>query len=495
MYFAPPNHNFGFKELNYKSQINMAHKFGIEDLRFAFPSLYMDLADLAKARNIEPAKLQKGLGLLEMSVCDVNDDVITMSADALLDIVQANEIKANELGRIYVGTESSIDGSKPIASYLLGILTQYYVSQGFPENCLRHVDVVDMTFACIGAVDAMHNSLAWLYTEPEMKAIVIAADIANYDLASSGEYTQGAGASAILLSKNPSIMEIEPKIGVAAACAHDFFKPLRLFTKNEFVQQDAQSEEQDNIIAIHKETPIFDGPLSNKTYQDRITEAFQHFNQKSNSSEDIDQYDAYIFHLPYAFHGRRIFDQLFLADLSRKEKLEAFYQSLNTSQPDKTSMNSDEYKQAKRAFNKAIVKSEAYTKLVNNKIERSERLSSKVGNVYTASIFLALISQLHYANEDNLSMDKMLFFAYGSGSKSKVFSGTLGANWKVKVSTWNIEKQLATRERIDFDTYVKIRLHQLDEAVSARKNNVNMDHSGILETNRYSRNYVLNNSK
>ncbi len=470
----------------------MARSFGIEDIRFAFPSLYMDLADLARARNIEPAKLQKGLGLLEMSVCDVHEDVITLSSEALLDIVRSNNIKPEELGRIYVGTESSIDGSKPIASYLLGILTQYFMSQGEAENCLRHVDVVDMTFACIGAVDAMHNSLAWLNTEPEMKAIVIAADIANYDLASSGEYTQGAGAAAILLEQNPSIMSIEPKVGVAAACVHDFFKPLRLFSHSDFNQLNgSENGAVDQIVTIHKETPVFDGPLSNKTYQNRISEAYQHYHQKTNTAADIEQYDGYIFHLPYAFHGRRIFDQLFLDDLKQKSTLDAFYAQLPVEQPDPNSLSKDELKQARRAFAKAIVKSEAYTTLVRDKIERSERLSSLVGNVYTASIFLALISQLHYTHQDEQELEKLLFFAYGSGSKSKVFSGSLQENWKTKVQSWNVEQQLQERERIDFDTYVKIRLHQLDQSVSNRKNPVYLEHSGILDTNRYSRNYTL----
>jgi hydroxymethylglutaryl-CoA synthase len=113
----------------------MSQSFGVEDIRFAFPSLYMDLSDLAIARSIEPAKLQKGLGLYEMGVCDTEEDVVTLAADALIDIIKSNNLTPEEIGRIYVGTESSIDGSKPIASYLLGILTQYFTEKGQLENC------------------------------------------------------------------------------------------------------------------------------------------------------------------------------------------------------------------------------------------------------------------------------------------------------------------------------------------------------------------------
>jgi len=468
----------------------MSHTVGIDDVRFAFPSLYMELSDLAVARNIEPAKLTKGLGLEQMSVCDVDEDVITLSAKAMIDIVKANDLKPEELGRIYVGTESSIDGSKPIASYLLGILTQYYTQQGKESNVLRNVDVVDMTFACIGAVDAMHNSLAYLLTEPEKKAIVIAADIANYDLASSGEYTQGAGAAAVLLSVDPQLMSISPKVGVAAACVHDFFKPLRVHSSSE-IGKGGQLDYQEEILTVHRETPIFDGPLSNYTYKCRIEEALANYGAKKGIKIDLDHYDAFIFHLPYAFHGRRIIDKIFLADLASKGKLDGFYANLPVEKPSKSELSADDFKSANRVWKKSIVKSGPYTEMVSQKIEKSERLSSRTGNVYTASIFLALISDLYYSFTNKIARDKVLFFAYGSGSKSKVFAGDLTPGWEKVVAKWNVDEQLSAREKVDFETYVEIRLHRLHSPVLAKRSGVSMCASGITETNRYERTYVL----
>ena len=76
---------------------------------------------------------------------------------------------------------------------------------------LRNCDVVDLTFACIGAVDAMHNTLDWVARgseEQDRIGIVVFADNAKYDLGSSGEYTQGAGGGAILIRHNPRLIEI-----------------------------------------------------------------------------------------------------------------------------------------------------------------------------------------------------------------------------------------------------------------------------------------------
>ena len=49
---------------------------------------------------------------------------------------------------------------------------------------------------------------------PEKKAIVIASDLAKYELESSGEYTQGAGSVAMLITSNPRIIAFKNTIGI-----------------------------------------------------------------------------------------------------------------------------------------------------------------------------------------------------------------------------------------------------------------------------------------
>jgi hydroxymethylglutaryl-CoA synthase len=69
--------------------------------------------------------------------------------------------------------------------------------------------VVDLTFACIGAVDALQNSLDWVRMGEDRMAIVIGSDVAKYELASTGEYTQGAGAIALLVKENPRLLAFD----------------------------------------------------------------------------------------------------------------------------------------------------------------------------------------------------------------------------------------------------------------------------------------------
>jgi hydroxymethylglutaryl-CoA synthase len=110
-------------------------------------------------------------------------------------------------------------------------MVEKVLEKEFGERVFRNCDVVDMTFACIGAVDALHNSLDFVRANPDKKAVVIASDYAKYELASSGEYTQGGGAVAVLVSSKPDLIEIENNWGVATESVFDFFKPRRHFKK------------------------------------------------------------------------------------------------------------------------------------------------------------------------------------------------------------------------------------------------------------------------
>ncbi|MDK7260552.1 hydroxymethylglutaryl-CoA synthase, partial [Gardnerella vaginalis] len=60
--------------------------------------------------------------------------------------------------------------------------------------------------ACYGATAALQIACDYVRLRPERKVLVVASDIARYGLATGGEPTQGAGAIAMLISKNPSVL-------------------------------------------------------------------------------------------------------------------------------------------------------------------------------------------------------------------------------------------------------------------------------------------------
>ncbi len=462
-------------------------KVGIDDMSLYVPKIYFDIEDLAVARNIEYSKLNKGLGLSKMSILDAHEDAATMAANAILELMKKNNIQPQQIGRIYMGTESALDGAKPTATYTLEMLRSYFKEE-YGEECFLHCDVIDMTFACIGGVDALNNTIDWVRADDERMGIVVSSDNAKYELASSGEYTQGAGAIAMLVKANPRLITFEDNWGVACMGVHDFFKPLRHVTKKDLIAEvmewadlkdtdihaieertNASLESKGNIdyneatLTFHKSTPIFDGQYSNQCYQDRITEAFNHFRKKTISKgiyQDTDaitqSWERLIFHLPYAYHGRRIFSSIFIEELERQGKWDSFLTENGIEIPKRADFEDDaSYQKASRGIIRAVSKTAEYKAFIQQKVAKGEWASSDIGNMYAGSVFLSLMSSLESdANENSdLNGKKLGFFAYGSGSKSKVFEGTLQEGWKSVAGNFGIRNRLDQRDKVDYDHY------------------------------------------
>ncbi len=412
--------------------------YGIEAASFHVPSLYLEIKDLAEKRNIDPLKLEKGLGLHKMAFPDVHEDAATFAAEALLKLIKNSEVNPKEISRIYLGTESALDAAKPTATYAMQMVEQA-LAEEFGERCFKNCDAVDMTFACVGAVDALQNCLDFVKVNLGKKAVVIASDYAKYELASSGEYTQGGGAVALLVSDNPKLLEIEETFGVATESVFDFFKPRREAKKEDLK---SATEFMPDKLELFTDEPIFDGQYSNLCYQNRIKEAYEHYEEQIGDDKSYEKWRYLIFHLPYAFHGKRVFTEIY---------------SLENNLPYSTPEEQ-----------KAVAKSEEYINFINQKIEPSQRASSEIGNMYTASIFMALLSalQVSYDENEELSGQKIGFLAYGSGSKSKVFAGKVGSEWKSVVSKLDLFEELKNRTAVDFETYEKLHRKQLEKSVN-----------------------------
>lgn len=432
--------------------MNYDVKVGIDAFSFDIPKIYLPIKELAIARNIEPAKLEKGLGLLKMSLPDVHQDVIVFAANALKKLLEQEGLRPEEISRIYIGTESGIDSSKPIGSFLVSLMEDLY-----GEGSFEHCDVVDLTFACIGGVDALHNSLDYIRVNPDKKAIVIGTDYAKYDLNSTGEYTQGAGAVALLLSANPRIISIKNKIGISTKGVFDFFKPKRSLSKKEVTEKDNNPVwfgiEEDEIN-LFKEQPIFDGQYSNTCYQNRLKGAYFHLKKLLGIETTLyQQWKNIIVHSPYSFQGRRMFSEIYALDSDLKESL-----------PTQEKEYTDKLKE--------ISKTPEYKSFVQEKFAPAEVASSNIGNMYTGSIFMGLLSTLYYHVKNNSEIigEKFGFLAYGSGSKSKAFEGVIEKEWKTQSEKLHLFETLEQTQAIDMDTYHALYKKELKTSVLAPKN-------------------------
>ena len=425
---------------------------GIDALQMYIPKLELPIEKLAKARNIEPAKLQKGLGLSSMRLADIDEDTVSMATNAVYQLLIQENLTLDQIDRLYVGTESGIDNSKPIASYIL----QNIMGETNGNHSIS-CDAVDFTFACIGAVDALHNCIDYIRLNPDKLAIVVATDFAKYELGSTGEYTQGAGAFAMLIKAEPRLLAFNHKIGVATKGVFDFFKPK--------VIQEIATDDESLLLPVIKDEPVFDGQYSNQCYIEQIKHAYQEFKNNNTEFTSSDAWDLICMHLPYCYQGRRTFVHIFAEE--QKELLEKM-----------EGASLDERI-------KALSKSAEYLSLVENKIAPSEKLSSQVGNCYTGSIFLGLISSLEYYKKHEIKGAKVGFVAYGSGSKSKVFEAELVQNWEKHFDESIVKSQFDNTIALDFDSYERLHKRKVTQPIVDKKNLFTLSKIEKTEPNLY----------
>jgi hydroxymethylglutaryl-CoA synthase len=159
-------------------------------------------------------------------------------------------------------------------------------------------------------------------------------------------------------------------------------------------------------------------------------------------------------HLPYSYQGRRMLSEIYALDATTK--------IISGTE------NAAEYQN----ILKEVSKSEAYRDFVTQKLQPAELASSLIGNLYTGSIFMGLLSTLahFYDSKNEVADTKFGFLAYGSGSKSKVFEGTIQPDWKSAIATINLFETLEQSFEIDFETYEKLHKKEQKQSVQVPKN-------------------------
>ena len=133
--------------------------------------------------------------------------------------------------------------------------------------------------------------------------------------------------------------------------------------------------------------------------------------------------------------------------------------------------------------------SEQQAQLQEN-FEQSILYSQKVGNIYTGSLFLGLLSLLE--NSTTLKAgDRIALFSYGSGAVSEIFSGQLVAGFEQQLETNRMEI-LNKRTPLSIPDYEKIFFEEasLDENGSASFTNYENQDFALAEIVEHQRRYI-----
>jgi len=233
---------------------------GIQDIAFATGHYSFDLKNLADQHEIDVNKFYVGIGQETMSIPASDEDIVTMGAAAAQRIIERNGTEG--IRTLLFATESGIDQSKSAGVYVHGLL-----------KLPREIRTIETKMACYGAIGALQMALGLVARNPKEKVLVIAADVARYDIDTSGEPTQGAAAVAFLVQASPDILAIESSQGVYTSDVQDFWRPN------------------------FRNTALVDGKFSVGAYMDALVGAWHDY--RDHDGVDFDEIDWFCYHQPF----------------------------------------------------------------------------------------------------------------------------------------------------------------------------------------------------
>jgi hydroxymethylglutaryl-CoA synthase len=132
----------------------------------------------------------------------------------------------------------------------------------------------------------------------------------------------------------------------------------------------------------------------------------------------------------------------------------------------------EEFEKANDQYRRLISKTPLFKEFVEARIEKAQRASSLVGNQYTGSIFLALMSTIEsdFLDDEVMIGERIGLCGYGSGAKAKVFEGIVQSEWKDVATEFNLFNRLTERHPINKEIYESLhRGSQKESVVSPKK--------------------------
>ena len=458
---------------------------GIDDISIYIPRLYLDASDFAKARGLDPGKLERGLGIGQMAIVDTNQDPACLAANACLRVMQKNKLTPDKIGRLYVATESSFDESKAMNSYVIGMLEQVYGKDTF-----GHCGGIECKFACVSGSYALYDNTNWIRAgEAEDKyALVVVSDIAKYDLGSSGEVTQGAGAVAMLLNDNPRLLSFDPKVtSTSIKNEYDFYRPFG------------------------KETPVVHGQYSNLLYLIQVKNALVDYTKKAiktglitlaDDESMLDHMDYINMHLPYSNMGKKALAYLVRHEWRSTPRWAKIIEQVGMNEPIpkdprgtiESILADSEFMTKDHEFTKRFANTNEYQEVYENKVASSLIASKMIGNLYTASLYLGFRSCLEFEFQKGINLDskRFGFASYGSGSSAMVFSGVIQPEYEEIVKDMNLEAEIGERKKLSLEEYEQLHENKLkpeQSILNAKKEFVLEYVEGLSSESRGERRY------
>ena len=257
----------------------------------------------------------------------------------------------------------------------------------------KQMRLLEIKQACYAGTAALQTALGMLsrMNTPDDKALVICTDIARPIPFSYAEPTQGGAAIAMLVGQ-PDLLEVEAGAsGFYGHHAMDAFRP------------DADQE-------------TGDADLSVLTYIQCLQRSYEAYQSITGGSDFLHHFDLLAFHTP--FGG--------MVKGAHRSLLRHLYQM------DGASIEAD----------------------FHRRLAPSLRYCSEVGNIYSGTVFLALVGAL--ASSQRRDSGRIGLFSYGSGCSSEFYSGRVGSKVLERLAEADLGGQLNSRLKLSMKDYERV---------------------------------------
>jgi polyketide biosynthesis 3-hydroxy-3-methylglutaryl-CoA synthase-like enzyme PksG len=250
----------------------------------------------------------------------------------------------------------------------------------------------EVKHACYGGTAALQTAAAIVGTSPvaDARALVIAADAASVAARNTyWEPSQGAGAVAMIVGRQPSVLDLD----VGANGFHSF--------------------EVMDTLRPRPDLEAGDSDLSLLSYLECLEQAYAGYCRRVPQVDLMTAFDFLVFHTPFAGMVKGAHRRL--------------RQRVSPAAPEQIQADFD------------------------RRVEPSLRYTQQVGNVYSASLYLALCSLIDHV--DITGPRRLGLFSYGSGCASEFYSGVVGPAGQARVTGQQIAAAIADRYPLSLPEY------------------------------------------
>ncbi len=375
---------------------------GISDIRIFVPEQEIKLDTILKQRTREDSQWEFRLtrairitGQKSLRFPQTWEDTTTMAAQACIHLLQHLDPHQRENIRfLTIGTETSVDMSKPVSSYVIGLMEK--AGMPLPSS----LTTFQVQHACASGTLSLLSVCGLLNSTGKTGdlGIILTSDISRYEAPSTAEITQGAGAVAILVEENPRLLELDlAALGLYSRDVDDFFRPLG------------------SITARVK------GGYSVKCYIDSFLGAFEDHCSRMDVDPvlELKSIDVFALHVPYSHMPLNALYKLFRKYLEFDQ------------------CRTEDYLREKGFFDSILP-------------------ATTIGNIYTGSLFLGLVFSLRERLRvmgNNLVGKKVLLSSYGSGNTMALFTGRVAEQAPQVISNWDLDSLMDSARPADFKSY------------------------------------------